>query len=48
MNSSLTFSHSTLQDTVCISVAEFEHLIECKKELRQIREDLTLILGDDL
>lgn len=34
--------------TVCISVDEFENLIQCKKELIAIKEDLKLFLGDDL
>ena len=33
--------------TVCISIDEFENLIECKRELIQIKNDLKLFLGDD-
>lgn len=46
MNSTLT--NFTNTGTVCISIEEFEHLIQCKKELNQIKEDLKLFLGDDL
>lgn len=36
------------QGSVSISIAEFENLIQCKKELIAIKEDLKLFLGDDL
>ena len=40
-------NHQT-NGTVVISIDEFENLIQCKKELLRIKEDLKLFLGDDL
>ena len=42
--------NTTFKDkgTICISIDEFENLIQCKKELLRIKEDLKLFLGDDL
>ena len=52
MSSTITiFSENTTSnhnDTVCISVAEFEDLMACKKELMQIKKDIMDFLGDDL
>ena len=36
------------EGSVVISIDEFENLIQCKKELLRIKEDLKLFLGDDL
>ena len=52
MNSTITiFSENTTSnhnDTVCISIEEFEHLMACKRELTQIKKDIKDFLGDDL
>ena len=45
----MTSSNPIFKDgTVVLSVAEFENLIQCKKELIAIKEDLKTFRGDDL
>ena len=36
------------EGSVVISIDEFENLIQCKKELIAIKNELKLFLGDDL